>query len=351
MRLAGLSCAVPKTVAFPADAYATFGAAEVDRIIANIGVKEHREAPPGQTAADLAVAAGDPLIEKLGWERESIDACVFITQTPDHMMPGSAHRVARDLKLGLKAMCFDVNLGCSGFTHGVMIMRGLMAAGFVKRGLLVAGDVTTGHFREGIANCKNPVALGNSLLFGDACSVTAFESDGKDMIKAAVHGSDGNGYEQIYLPGMGYKMEWSPAMFEAVTDAKGDQRRPIDLVLNGPEVFTFTIRRVPPLLEDVLAQAGWVREEVDHFALHQANKFMLEFLRKKMKLPVEKTPISIDQFGNTSSASIPMTMLTRCSESFDRPTKWVMMGFGIGLSWSGIAIETDKIVSVPLVEI
>jgi 3-oxoacyl-[acyl-carrier-protein] synthase-3 len=351
MKLVGIAGCVPKRSVKSTVAYANFPQIDVDRVVNNIGVLEHREVEPGMTASDLCITAAEKLLEKLAWERQSIDAVILVTESADHIMPSSAYRAHHALKLPDRCLAFDVNLGCSGFTHGLIVMHSLMHSGLIKRGLLLCGEATTGTIRPALEKCKNPSDLGNSLLFGDAGAVAALSADGEDQLRAKQFGADGSGFNHIIVPGGGSRSFWGPELFELALDDKGERRRPLDLILKGPEIFSFTIKRVPPLLEDVLKQASWSREEVDQFVFHQANKFMLDFLRKRMKLPEEKVPLSIEQFGNTSCASIPLTMLLRSSAWLEKRTKWVMVGFGVGLSWSGVALETDSVTSVPLIEV
>lgn len=351
MRLVGLSCAVPRKVVASSIAYERFPREDVDRILKNIGVLQHREAAPGTTSADLALAAAEALIEKLGWKRESIDGLVFITQTPDYYLPGTSHRLQAELKLGNDCLCLDVNLGCSGYTHGLIVLYGLMAAGLVKRALLLCGEVTTGTIRPGVADAKEHFELGNALLFGDAGSATALESDGEEQYRGGVYGADGSGMSLISVPGGGFKEFITPACFERQPDENGHLRRAIDLRINGAAIFNFTIRRLPPLIDATLRKAQWQREEVDTWIFHQANKFILDFLLKRVKIPAEKAPLSIEEFGNTSSASIPLTMLTRMGERLQKRTRSVLLGFGSGLSWSGVALETDGVALVPLIEV
>lgn len=351
MRWVGVSCALPKKNVLSTAAYAHFPKADVDRIIANIGIASHREGDGTLTASDLAIAAGRPLLEKLAWDPKSVDACIFVTQSPDNYLPASSHRIQEQLGIGERSICFDVNLGCSGFTHGLIIVRGLMAAGTVKRAMLFCGDVIAGTFRPPLETCTNPADLGNALLFGDSASACAFEASGEDEVRAISFGADGSGYNNIIVPAGAFRHFWSPEVFVATENEKGELRRPLDLRLQGPDVFAFTMKRVPPLFEEVLQRAEWAPEQVDAVVFHQANKFMLEFLRRKLKLPPAQVPYSIEEFGNTSSASIPITMLTRSAERLGLRTRWVMLGFGVGLSWSAVAMETHHIASVPLVEV
>jgi 3-oxoacyl-[acyl-carrier-protein] synthase III len=351
MRLVGLSSAVPKNTVASSAACERFAPQDVDRLVKNTGVLAHREAVPGTTAADLCLAAADRLIEHLAWPRDTIDAILFVTQTPDVYFPGTSHRLQHELKLSNRCLCLDVNQGCSGFTHGVILMRALLASGIVRRGLLLAGEVTTGTVRPGVREVRTNYELGSALLFGDAGSAAAFEQDGADHYRSGVYGADGSGMSVISVPGGGFKQFVCPELFEARPDENGQMRRPIDLRINAAAFFSFTIRRVPPLIEQTIAGAGWKMEDVDSWVLHQASKFILEFLMKRVKIPFEKAPMTIEEFGNTSSASIPLTMVTKMSEQLSRPTKSVLLGFGSGLSWSGVALETDRVAVLPLIEV
>ncbi|MCA9705055.1 MAG: ketoacyl-ACP synthase III [Myxococcales bacterium] len=350
MKIAGMSACVPKNTVETTLAYEHFKKFDVDRIIGNTGVLQKREAEEGVTATDLCIAAAKPLLEALGWAPDSVDALVLMTTLPDYIMPASAHRAQQELGLGHRCLVFDMTLGCSGFTHGMIVLDGLIKAGVVKRALLLCGEMTSDRFRPRLEKTVHRTDLANALLFGDAGSATALTDEG-DQVRSVVFGADGSGVEQIIVPGGLGKSYWSPALFERVADEEGDERRPIDLVLRGPQILTFTMKRVPPMLAELCEGAGWTKDDIDVYALHQANKFMLTFLARKMKIDASKVPFSIEKFGNTSSASIPLTMITQCGERMRQPTKWAMMGFGVGLSWSGLMMETDEIFSLPLHEV
>jgi len=350
MKIVGMSACVPKNTVETTAAYANFKQFDVDRIIGNTGVKRKREAEEGVTANDLCIAAAEPLLEELGWERDSVDALVLVTTLPDYIMPASAHVAQKALGLSSRCLVFDMTLGCSGFTHGMIVLDGLLASGVVKRALLLCGEMTSDRFRPRLHKATHRTDLANALLFGDAGTATALTAEG-DQVRSVVFGADGENYEHIIVPGGLGRTFWSPELFERVADEEGDERRPLDLLLRGPQILTFTMKRVPPMLKELLEKAGWSQDDVDVFALHQANHFMLKFLARKMKVDKDKVPFSIENFGNTSSASIPLTMLTERAEQMAQPTKWCMMGFGVGLSWSGLMMETDSIVALPLREI
>lgn len=351
MRLAGITAAVPKTSVASSAAYEHFPKAEVDRIVANLGIERHREVMPGQTAIDLCIAAGNGLLEHMKWPRESVDVLIVVSQTPDHPMPGSSHRVHKELGLRHTSMCFDVTLGCSGFTHGMIIARSFLNSGYAKRALLLCADTGTHRFHTGIREARREAELGNAILCGDGAGAVALEAEGPDQWRADAFGADGSGYQYIHIPGGAHKSYWGQELLEYSPDKDGKLKRPIDLQMQGADVFSFTIRRVPPMVDEVLKKAGWSKDDVDVAVFHQANKFIMEFLRKKLGLPPEKVPYSIEEYGNTSSASIPLTMRVRAEAQLAKPTKWLLLGFGAGLSWSGIALETDHVETAPIVEI
>lgn len=349
MKLVGAAAAVPKTIVKPSFAYEKFPQFDVDRIVGNTGVLQKREAAPGTTATDLCIAAARPLLERLEWAPETVDAVILVTMLPDHYLPASSHRAHEELKLSPRCLVFDINLGCSGFTHGLLVLDGLIASGVVKRALLLCGEVVTGAFKPRAADLEHRSDLANALLIGDAGTAVALSNEGSQL-KAARFGADGSGFQQIIVQGGGARCFIQPSLFERRQE-EDEIRRPIDLTLKGPQILTFAMKQVPPLLDEVLTAAEWTRDDVDQFVFHQANKFMLNFLRTRMKVPAEKVPLSIEEFGNTSSASIPLTMVVRGGEHLEKPTKWVLLGFGVGLSWSGVALETDRIITVPLVEV
>ncbi len=351
MRLVGLISVVPKNVVEHTVAYEHFPKQDVDRVIGNIGVKQHREAAPGTTTSDLVIPAAEALLERLGWARDTVDGLVLVTQTPDYLFPGTSHRIQHALGLPNACMSLDINLGCSGFTHGVIVVRSLLASGVCKRVLLACGDVTTGTIRPGSADARNHGDLGNALMFGDAGAVAAFDAEGESQYRGASWGADGSGMNLINVPGGGFREFCSPALFETRLDEGGQPRRAVDLRINGAAIFNFTIRRVPPLIDAVLEKSGWQRDEVDSYVFHQANKFILEFLRKKVKIPAEKVPLSIEQFGNTSSASVPLTLTTQIPDLLARGGKVMILGFGSGLSWSGVGLDLKDVVVLPLLEL
>ena len=345
MNIAGISCAVPKTIARPEDAYERIGRDDVCKIVNNSSVQTRRIVTSDVTASDLCVDATKPLLEQLGWERDSIDLLVFVTQTPDYILPATAYSIHDRLGLADRCLTFDVNLGCSGFTHGLMLIRSLLQSGVGQRALLLCGDT--------ISKIAGLNDRGTCLLFGDAGTATAIELDDRkpDQFRAASWGSEGSGYSSLIVPGGAFRDPWKPEFLQEEEAEDGNRRHRTDLKMDGAKIFQFTIRRVPPMVREVLEKANWTAEKVDAFVFHQANKFIIDYLRRKLKVPEEKVPTCLEEFGNTSSASIPLTLITRMAEQLAQPQKLVFVGFGVGLSWSAIAMETRDIITLPLIEV
>lgn len=351
MKLVGLSCAVPRKVVPSSLAYEKFPQADVDRIVKNVGALRHREAEPGTTAGDLALTAASALLTKLDWDPKLIDGILFVSQSPDYLIPGTSHRIQAALKLSEHCLCLDLNLGCSGFTHGIIVLRGLIASATLKRALLLCGEVTTGTIRKGVADVVDHHELGNALTFGDGGSAVAFEAGSPTQYAGATWGADGTQLSLINIPGGGFREFVCAASLERTPDAEGNLRRPVDLRVNSPALFTFTLKHMPSLVDETMKAANWSRENVDYWLFYQSNKFIIDFLVKRLKIPPDKVPLSIQDYGNTSSASIPLTMLTQLGDRLQKPAKHAMFGFGPGLSWSGVAFETDRVALVPLIEV
>lgn len=343
MRLVGVSCAVPSDVAAAAEACDRLGADDVGKIVKNSGVERRRVAPETVTSSDLCVAAARPLLERVGWSPQAVELVVFVSQTPDYVLPATAYCIHERLGLADTCMAFDVNLGCSGFTHGLLVVRGLMMAEGIRRALLLCGDTIT--------KLANPMDRGTALLFGDAGSAAALDNEGPDQLRAAAWGSEGTGAGYLMVPGGGFRQPWREEFLQAEEDADGNRRRRVDLRMDGAQIFNFTIRRVPAVISQALERAKWQKEDVDYYLFHQANKFIINYLRNKLKVAPEKVPTCLEEFGNASCASIPQTMVLRLGESLAENLRLMLVGFGVGLSWSAVAMATSGCVHVPLIEV
>lgn len=342
MQLTGIACAVPRAAAPIFAAASAAEAQSLQRIVDNTGVRSRRISAPSLCTSDLCFTAADALLNQAGVDRATVDALIFVTQTADYLIPSSAGILQSRLGLSTRALTIDVNQGCAGFTHGLILAQGLIGGAGLRRVLLLAGDT--------LSKCVSPQDPGTAYLFGDAGSAALLEAtaDGSTQLAATAFGSDGAGALHIHQR-IGYRQGFD--LDTAPASPGSDLPAGLQLHLDGSHVFAFTLKRVPPLARELLAAAQWPLESVDAFVLHQANRFMLEHLAKRIGVPAVKLPMSLEQFGNTSSASIPLTMVTAMRDRLAQPLRLVMLGFGVGLAWSGVAMATSRVICPALIEI
>lgn len=340
--LRGIASAVPAKREGEAELAAVFGEKDARRLVKGIGIKERR-IDRNLCTSDLCFEAAKKLMDELGWEPSSINHLVFVTQSPDYKIPASACILQERLGLSTNCSAFDINLGCSGYTYGIWIISKLLEPG--QRALFLAGDV--------IINVS-PFDRAAVPLFGDCGTATAIEcplsEDGTEI--ALVGGTDGSGYSNIIIPTGACRLPRSTATAERKNGPDGILRSDDDFYMNGPEVFAFAIREVPPLLQRCMALKGWDKDELDAVVFHQANAFMLSTIASKLGIPMSKVPMSIERFGNTSSASIPLTLTVCLRETLQKGgAKLLLAGFGIGWSWAALALQPGPLVMPELIEV
>jgi len=311
-RLAGIVSALPAHSEANIDLADRFGAETIAKIIAATGI-ERRPIARTETVGQLGTLAARRLLAKLDWAPETIGLIVVVTQTPDHPMPATACLLQSALGLAKHAAAFDLSLGCSGFVYGLSIVASLLTAGATRRALLVTGDITS----RLIGDDDRSLAP----LFGDAVSVTALEADGIGKISFDL-GTDGSGAPYLTCHAGG-TVEPGPAR----------------LFMDGTQVMAFSLKQVRPSIQRVLAEAGRTIAEVDHVVLHQANAMMLRTLGRKIGATPEQLVIALREYGNTSSASIPLA-LTECLGSGEGTKRLLLSGFGVGWSWASACWET-----------
>lgn len=310
---------------------------ERERLVRNIGIEFRRVAPSWQCFSDLAFDAAQTLLDALNWQRSEIDALIVVTQSPDYRAPATAIILQDRLGLPHSTLAFDVNLGCSAYPYALHLLGSMIASGSVKKGLVLVGDCTS---------------TPNDPLFSDAGTATAMEFDAHAAPMYFDLNSDGSGYQAIILPVGGHR---EPTAIEHLLPHRQDPqalwRRPLDLILDGPAVLTFSTQRIPPAVEKLLEHAHVSKSQVDYFIFHQANRMINDTLRKKLELPVEKVPSSLRDFGNTSGASLPLTMTVRLHEQLEGgPHRLLLCGFGIGLSWATCLVDIDGACFPALIE-
>lgn len=337
VRLAGLASAVPQDILTVADDALNFGDADAKRISENTGVYKRYVASNGLCTSDLCVCAGERLLAELDWSRDSVDVLIFVSQTPDYLLPATSCSIQGRLKLSKRCAAFDVNMGCSGYTYGFWLASSLIAGGSAKRVLLLVGDT--------ISRIVSPRDRATAPLFGDAGTATALESDMNAPRMAFELGTDGSGQEHLIVPAGAFRQPRTQYTLQRTEREGGNIRSDEDLFMNGAEVFAFTLREVPKLIKSVIDTAGWSKEDVDAWVMHQANRFMLQHLIKRMQLPADKVVLAMEEFGNTSSASIPLAMTHSLSKRLRKERlNLVMVGFGVGFSWGAVALTCDNMV-------
>lgn len=309
------------------------GEANVDKFKRSTGVKGRYISPEKQTTADLAFAAAQKLIEKYNISPENdIDAIVFVSQTADYTKPATACVLHK--RLGLKKDCiaYDISLGCSGFVYGIYSLGSIMSTSNIRRALLMVGD-TSGRIQMK-SDFYSSTDVGK-LLFGDAAAAAILESDTTAKDIRGAFRTDGNGYKAIISPYRHYR----------------HPEGKFGTLMDGVEVFNFTINEVPALIKEFMASTNTTTDDYDCLVLHQANLYIMKQVAKRTGFPLDKMLVSIDEYANTSSASIP-TALTKYygKETTGKKLKALMCGFGVGLSWGIISAEIDTNDILPLTQ-
>ena len=327
VRFAGMASCVPHRILDNVRDCPPSQRSERERLVRNIGIQTRRICPEWQTFSDLALVATEKLLADLQWQREEIDALIVVTQSPDYLIPATAIILQDRLGLPHSTIAFDVNLGCSGYPFGLHLLGSMISAGGVKKALLLVGDKS--------ATIKDP-------LFSDAGTATALEFDTSAPPMHFDLNSDGSGYKAIMLPAGGHRRPYSIEHAIPSRDEHGNKVHAGDLILDGPAVLSFSTQRVPPAVERLLAYAQVPKEAVDYFIFHQANRMINETIRKKLGLPVEKVPTTLPDLGNTSGASLPVTVTARLHDTLAAGShKLLLAGFGIGLSWGSVIVDIE----------
>lgn len=327
VRFAGVASCVPRKVLSNLEDCAPSQRAERERLVRNIGIHTRRACAEGQCFSDLALVAAEKLLGDLQWRREEIDALIVVTQSPDYLYPATAIILQDRLGLPHSTIALDVNLGCSGYPFGLHLLGSMIAAGGVRKGLLLIGDKTF--------KVKDP-------LFSDAGTATALEFDASAPPMHFDLNSDGSGHRTIIRTVGGHREPYGPEHLVVQHDEHGNPYGPDFLQLDGPAVLSFSTQRVPPAVQRLLDYAQMDKEQVDYFVFHQANRMINETIRKKLGLPTEKVPSTLHDYGNTSGASLPVTMTARLHEALaGQRSRLLLSGFGIGLSWGSAIVDVE----------
>lgn len=314
--------------------FSTEGEAVINKFIKTTGVEGRYSANPRQCTSDFCFAAAEKVLAEKKIPREEIGVLIFVTQTSDYRIPSTACVLQNRLGLSTSCIAFDVNLGCSGFTYGINIVGSLLMSTQTKYGLLLAGDTSA---REKSQKIRRKFGHSAELLFGDSGTATLIENTASDPLLISSH-TDGAGYKAIIAPYEGFRNADCPA-----SETPGTHMDEI-------EVFNFATSEATAQINDYMEKQEKSPEDYDCLVLHQANLMILKRIGKKTGFPKEKVLISLDRFGNTSSSSIPITLVYKYGECDDeRMINALCCGFGVGLSWSTVALPINVKDILPLV--
>ena len=308
--------------------------AVINKFIKTTGVEGRYSADPRQCTSDFCYAAAEKILKEKNIDRDEIGVLVFVTQTSDYNIPATACVLQSRLGLSKECLAFDVNLGCSGFTYGMTIVGSLLMTTQTKYGLLLAGDTSA---REKSQKVKKKFGHSAELLFGDSGTATLIEKMESDPLLVASN-SDGAGFKAIITPYDGYRNPDRPE-----TEVPGTRMDEI-------EVFNFATSEATAQINDYMKKLGTTSENYDCLVLHQANLMIMKRIGKKTGFPADKVLCSLNKFGNTSSSSIPITIVDKYGDAEeDRTINALCSGFGVGLSWSTIALPINVKDIYPLV--
>lgn len=331
-RISAVDYYLPETVLSNDELSREFPEWTVDKIAAKTGIVNRHIAAEDEFSSHLAVAAAKALFDNHGIDPQSVDYLIVCTQSPDFYLPPTATLVQDQLGLRTGIGATDITLGCSGYVYALGLAKGLIESGQASTVLVVTADTYTKFI--------NPRDKSVRTIFGDGAAATlVVASETKDGLTAFTYGSDGSGGKDLIVPSGGLRGGTGIAPKSDVAARELDPSG-YDLYMDGPEIFNFTLRVVPETVEAILAKGGLGLDDVDLFVFHQANRFMLEHLRKKLGVPESKFFVSMEECGNTVSSTIPIALADAQRQGKLREGMMVMiLGFGVGLSWGGALVR------------
>lgn len=303
----------------------------VDKIAAKTGIHTRHIAAPDVCASDLAYESAIKLFAEHNLNPQEIDFLLLCTQSPDYFLPTTACLLQERLGLPTTIGALDFNLGCSGYVYGLSLARSLIASGDAKNVLLITAETYSKFI--------HPKDKSVRTLFGDAAAATLIKAGGKGKIGTMIFGTDGRGGENLIVKKGGSRLSTIDAPSHEIEDEYGNIHNDQCLYMNGAEIFNFTLATVPASVNKLLLQTGWALDEVDLFVFHQANRYMMEALRKLLKIPAEKFQIFMEDCGNTVSSTIPIALYhAHLAQKIKPGSKVMLLGFGVGYSWAGCAL-------------
>ena len=342
--ISGLAACVPKLVIDNTKPSDFFSEKEAKAIVRMTGIKQRRKAPPSVCASDMCYAAASRLLSEMDVDICEIDVLLFVSQTPDYKMPSTASILQSRLNLPKSTAAFDVNLGCSGYVYGLSIAYAFCNQPSIRRVLLLNGETRTRAY--------SPKDKSTGMLFGDGAAATLIEKGSMYGNSYFSLNTDGSRSDYIKIKAGGYRY---PSSLDSLSEKEypdGSIRTEEQGVMDGPGVFDFTIDEVPKDIRTILEYSKTKVDELDVCYLHQANKFITDHIAKKLQISPDKVPYSLSKYGNTSSVSIPLTMVSETPAMMrNNELKVLVCGFGVGLSWASGVLKISKPYVAELLEV
>lgn len=327
--ISAISACVPKNVNSNTNLNYLIPADEIDKTINTIGIKEKRYASESVCASDLCIKAAEKLFTDNGILKESIDILLFLSQTPDYRIPATSPVIQSRLGLPNTVACLDLSLGCSGYVYALSTAFAYASLPSVNRVLLLVGET--------FSKITSPFDKVNAPLYGDAGTATLIEKGNFGDSHFDLF-SDGSGKDAVIIKAGGFRQPVTCENLELLEVEDGNKRSENQIFMDGMDVFNFAMRVVPKGIRELTAKANIDLSEIDYLLFHQANKFMTDFFVKKLKFDINKVPYCLHKFGNTSSASIPLTIVSELENKLER-SHVIMTGFGAGLSWGTVYLN------------
>ena len=309
-----------------------------------MGYNKRRIVKKGTSTSDLCIHGMNYLFDKMLLNKDSIDALILVTQSPDHFMPPTSHIIQGKLGLKQDMICMDINQGCSGYIIGLNQAFFLLEQEEISKVVVLNADLLSKKVSKKDRN--------NNPQIGDGASITVVEKDPNGQTIFGSVKTEGKGADVLIIPAGGFKTPSSQETGKLEEDKSGNMRSLDHLFMKGDDVFNFVQREVPPMVEDLIERAGLSKEDIDYFMFHQPNKFMLKKLADKMNISYEKMPNNIvENFGNASGVSIPTAITYNLADKLVKDSlKICLAGFGTGLSWASLIIELEKLNFCEIIE-
>ncbi|MCM1483317.1 MAG: ketoacyl-ACP synthase III [Muribaculaceae bacterium] len=334
-----MAACVPPKIAYNKDLTDIMPADEVEKMISSVGIHERRICDADVCASDLCYKAAKKLMEDNDISPESVDMLLFMSQTADYRSPATACILQNRLGLTKDCAAMDLSLACSGFTYGLSAAMAYASMEGIGRVLLLDGET--------FSKVVNPRDKVNVPLYGDAGTATLIEK-GSFGESVFVLRTDGSGEDAVKIPA-GMRIPLTEGSLVELERENGNIRSDVQVYMDGMDVFNFAIKVVPKGVKEILADSGLTHEDIDWLVFHQSNKFMTDFFIRKLKINAAKVPYCIQKYGNTSSASIPLTICSELSGVRDNE-RFVMSGFGAGLSWGTVMMTLHHCNVSPVIE-